>query len=424
MRYSASCRTTRASIGGPASSHASAPRPMTKRTRRSRASLALRPRPIPSSSEEHDGSHQQARLSLSARAAQRRSLDGDGAPLQRSALARSRHGRSRQVTPEGRVDEDDVDRLLAAYGERIAPISQSVAPPMSPASCNRFTDWRERRMPSAPPFSSMPHSSRHTVASTSSRTATRSISISWHSPATRCTRPSARVCWLAGATSSCEARRSIQGGGTVDIVTPDEVHWAGLPDREEAGSPNVVGAVATAAAARALMDTGMENVERHEAWLTTHALERLQSLSRYQPLWRDRSTSDARSRRGDRLQSRGDSSRTGRGHPQLRRGGSASAAAASARSRKSLISWRAKNPTRLSGTGRFGTGIGRADRASSASASRSYNTPDDIDALVEMLHRIARNDYKGTYNHVAPNGDCTPVGYEEVLPTRFSAANS
>jgi cysteine desulfurase/selenocysteine lyase len=80
-----------------------------------------------------------------------------------------------------------------------------------------------------------------------------------------------------------------QGGGTVDIVTPDEVHWAGLPDREEAGSPNVVGAVATAAAARALMDAGMENVERHEALLTTYtsvmiveviryALERLQSL--------------------------------------------------------------------------------------------------------------------------------------------------
>jgi selenocysteine lyase/cysteine desulfurase len=35
-----------------------------------------------------------------------------------------------------------------------------------------------------------------------------------------------------------------QGGGTVEIVTPTDVHWAELPDREEAGSPNVVGAVA------------------------------------------------------------------------------------------------------------------------------------------------------------------------------------
>ena len=28
-----------------------------------------------------------------------------------------------------------------------------------------------------------------------------------------------------------------QGGGTVAIVTDDQVHWAGVPDREEAGSP-------------------------------------------------------------------------------------------------------------------------------------------------------------------------------------------
>jgi len=49
--------------------------------------------------EEHDRSHQQARLPLSARAAQRRSLDGDGAPLERSALARSRNGGSRNGHP-------------------------------------------------------------------------------------------------------------------------------------------------------------------------------------------------------------------------------------------------------------------------------------------------------------------------------------
>ncbi len=43
-------------------------------------------------------------------------------------------------------------------------------------------------------------------------------------------------------------------------MTPTEVQWAGLPDREEAGSPNVVGAVAMAVAARALMDAGMESI--------------------------------------------------------------------------------------------------------------------------------------------------------------------
>ncbi len=42
------------------------------------------------------------------------------------------------------------------------------------------------------------------------------------------------------------------GGGTVEIVTEDDVYWAAPPERDEAGSPNVLGAVAMAAACRAL----------------------------------------------------------------------------------------------------------------------------------------------------------------------------
>lgn len=65
------------------------------------------------------------------------------------------------------------------------------------------------------------------------------------------------------------------GGGTVHVVTPDEVYWAGMPDRDEAGSPNVMGAVAMAAAARTLMDHGMETVAEHERVLTEYALRKL-----------------------------------------------------------------------------------------------------------------------------------------------------
>lgn len=39
-----------------------------------------------------------------------------------------------------------------------------------------------------------------------------------------------------------------QGGGTVEIVTVDDVVWADLPERDEAGSPDVVGAVGLALA--------------------------------------------------------------------------------------------------------------------------------------------------------------------------------
>jgi selenocysteine lyase/cysteine desulfurase len=68
------------------------------------------------------------------------------------------------------------------------------------------------------------------------------------------------------------------GGGTVDIVTVDDVRWADPPDRDEAGSPNVVGAVALAQAILSLQEIGMDALARHEAELTAHALRRLQEI--------------------------------------------------------------------------------------------------------------------------------------------------
>ena len=56
----------------------------------------------------------------------------------------------------------------------------------------------------------------------------------------------------------------LHGGGAIELVTPDDVIWADAPQRHEAGSPNVVGAVALAAACRALLDLGMDAVAAHE----------------------------------------------------------------------------------------------------------------------------------------------------------------
>jgi len=69
-----------------------------------------------------------------------------------------------------------------------------------------------------------------------------------------------------------------RGGGTIEIVTVDNVEWAGAPDRDEAGSPNVVGAVALAAAIKALNQIGMDVIAKHEAELTAYALEQLKSI--------------------------------------------------------------------------------------------------------------------------------------------------
>jgi selenocysteine lyase/cysteine desulfurase len=65
------------------------------------------------------------------------------------------------------------------------------------------------------------------------------------------------------------------GGGIVEMVLLDQVLWSDLPDREEAGSPNVMGAVALHAAIERLQSLGMEAVAAHEQELTRYALERL-----------------------------------------------------------------------------------------------------------------------------------------------------
>ena len=62
----------------------------------------------------------------------------------------------------------------------------------------------------------------------------------------------------------------LQGGGAIELVTLDDVVWAGAPERHEAGSPNVVGVVALAAACRKLMALGMDAVARHERVLAQH----------------------------------------------------------------------------------------------------------------------------------------------------------
>jgi selenocysteine lyase/cysteine desulfurase len=56
----------------------------------------------------------------------------------------------------------------------------------------------------------------------------------------------------------------LAGGGAVDLVDLDEVIWTEPPEREEAGSPNVIGAVALHAAIDELATIGWEAVADHD----------------------------------------------------------------------------------------------------------------------------------------------------------------
>ena len=61
----------------------------------------------------------------------------------------------------------------------------------------------------------------------------------------------------------------LAGGGAVELVDLDEVLWTAPPEREEAGSPNVIGAVALGAAIDELAGIGWDEIARHESRLAS-----------------------------------------------------------------------------------------------------------------------------------------------------------
>ncbi len=65
------------------------------------------------------------------------------------------------------------------------------------------------------------------------------------------------------------------GGGTVDIVNLEEAYWTDLPEKEEAGTPDIIGVVALATAIDMFNKVGWDAIIAHEAELTAHALERM-----------------------------------------------------------------------------------------------------------------------------------------------------
>jgi selenocysteine lyase/cysteine desulfurase len=70
----------------------------------------------------------------------------------------------------------------------------------------------------------------------------------------------------------------VMGGGAISIVTWDDTVWAELPDREEAGSPNVIGAVALGVAIETLLELGFDDMLAYEAGLGRHLLAALSQV--------------------------------------------------------------------------------------------------------------------------------------------------
>lgn len=69
-----------------------------------------------------------------------------------------------------------------------------------------------------------------------------------------------------------------QGGRIVDLVSPEFVLWKSPPAKEEAGTPNALGIIALASAAKFLSEYDMTRVRHQEEKLTNYTLNRLDEI--------------------------------------------------------------------------------------------------------------------------------------------------
>jgi selenocysteine lyase/cysteine desulfurase len=210
----------------------------------------------------------------------------------------------------------------------------------------------------------------------------------------------------------------IVGGGTVDIVTLDNVVWAGMPDRDEAGSPNVPGAVAMAAAAQVLMEVGMDNVAAHEEELVKYALERLGRIP------------------GVKIYGETDPAKASEkvGVIPFNLEGVSHFLLAAVLGYEGGIGVRSGcfcahpyvvhllNLSEVE-SGSWQQQMMAGDKSNMPGMVRAsfgcYSNTNDIDRLAEMIERVARGDYEGEYKLIPSTGEYVPVDYEEPLADYF-----
>ncbi len=175
--------------------------------------------------------------------------------------------------PDGTLDEDDLDLLLARHAGRVALLAVTgasnvtgVVPPVHDLAARVHAVGGRILVDAAQltahrPIDMRPHDDpRHLDF----------VALSGH----KAYAPFG-VGALIGRRDAFLPRPHQPGGGTVRAVTADDVVWADLPDREEGGSPNVIGAVALAAALSRLAEAGLDRIAAHDRRLVAYAADRL-----------------------------------------------------------------------------------------------------------------------------------------------------
>ena len=69
------------------------------------------------------------------------------------------------------------------------------------------------------------------------------------------------------------------GGGTVKIVTDDAVIWDEPPFKNEAGTPNIIGALALSEAVNSINALNMSNIQKYESQLLRYTVNKISKVS-------------------------------------------------------------------------------------------------------------------------------------------------
>ncbi len=319
--------------------------------------------------------------------------------------------------PDGSLDEEDFDRLLKEHGKHLALVSISGASNVT-GFINPIHRLAEKTHQAGARIAVdcaqlAPHR-RIEMGGLDDPAHLDYIFISGH----KMYAPFGTGALVGRRDTFEEGDPDLCGGGQVEIVTVDEVFWTHPPEKDEAGSPNVVGAVALSAAIRELDRIGMDRVAAHEAQLTTYLLERLPQVPGL-TIYGDHDSANAASRLGvvpvnlEKYQHALVSAILGYefgigvrhgcfcAHPYLLC--LLGVNQAEAETVRDQI--RSHDKRSMPGMVRISFGL--------------YNTTAEIDALLEALNRITRGEFKGEYAQHKTSGEYRPRGwavdFEKIL---------
>ena len=213
-----------------------------------------------------------------------------------------------------------------------------------------------------------------------------------------------------------ESEPDTVGGGVASIVTLDDVQWNRAPHNDEAGSPNVVGGVAFAEACCMLQSVGLDTIAAHEQHLLEYSFKKLKQIPGmvfYGP------TEDVRDKVGViafNMEGK---------HPGLVGAILSVEGGIGVRNGYFCAQPYVKSLLHVSDEAAkdSGCGVVTADVSTFPGMVRAsfgcYSNEDDVDALVEMLNRISRNEYKGKYIQDPVTGRFSTQEYTVSLKQYF-----